>query len=144
MFKPHVTVACMVQAEGHLLIVEETINGIATWNQPAGHLEANETLFQAATRELQEETGLDADMQHFLGVQQWRATDNTPFVRFLFSLDLPIRAPVLPQDDDIDRCWWLLPEQILAAPHLRSPLVAESVRLWQSGVRYPLALISTF
>ncbi|HDS7774902.1 TPA: NUDIX domain-containing protein, partial [Klebsiella aerogenes] len=55
MFKPHVTVACVVHAKGKFLIVEETINGKALWNQPAGHLEANETLAQAAERELWEE-----------------------------------------------------------------------------------------
>ncbi|ETJ41060.1 hypothetical protein Q604_UNBC05011G0002, partial [human gut metagenome] len=27
MFKPHVTVACVVHAEGKFLVVEETING---------------------------------------------------------------------------------------------------------------------
>ena len=52
MFKPHVTVACVVHACDKFLIVEETINGKALWNQPAGHLEANETLLQAAEREL--------------------------------------------------------------------------------------------
>ncbi|HIH9549381.1 TPA: NUDIX domain-containing protein, partial [Klebsiella quasipneumoniae subsp. quasipneumoniae] len=50
MFKPHVTVACVVHAQDKFLIVEETINGKALWNQPAGHLEANETLLQAAER----------------------------------------------------------------------------------------------
>ncbi len=44
MFKPHVTVACIVHAEDKFLVVEETINGKALWNQPAGHLEADETL----------------------------------------------------------------------------------------------------
>lgn len=51
MFKPHVTVACVVHAQGKFLVVEETINGKALWNQPAGHLEANETLRQAAARQ---------------------------------------------------------------------------------------------
>ena len=60
MFKPHVTVACVVHAEGKFLVVEETINGKALWNQPAGHLEADETLVEAAARELWEETGLQA------------------------------------------------------------------------------------
>ncbi|AUX93122.1 NUDIX domain-containing protein [Mixta gaviniae] len=144
MFKPHVTVACMVQAEGELLVVEETVNGKATWNQPAGHLEAEESLLEAASRELYEETGIQAEMTHFLGVQQWTAPDNTPFLRFLFAVDLPARLPTQPQDSDIDRCWWLSPQQILAADHLRSPLVAESVRIWQSGVRYPLSLVRIY
>ncbi len=64
MFKPHVTVACVVHAEGKFLVVEETINGKALWNQPAGHLEANETLVEAAARELWEETGISAQPQH--------------------------------------------------------------------------------
>lgn len=66
MFKPHVTVACVVHAEGKFLVVEETINGKALWNQPAGHLEADETLVEAAARELWEETGISAQPQHFI------------------------------------------------------------------------------
>ncbi|MHA6310978.1 NUDIX domain-containing protein [Pantoea sp. S-LA4] len=144
MFKPHVTVACLVQAQGELLVVEETINGQPTWNQPAGHLEADETLQQAAQRELAEETGIVAEMDYFITVHQWIAPDNTPFVRFLFGLDLDEKQPTQPQDSDIDCCWWLPPAQILTASNLRSPLVAESVRLWQQGARYPLHLVSAF
>lgn len=144
MFKPHVTVACLVQAEGELLVVEETINGRATWNQPAGHLEADETVQEAAARELYEETGIAAQMHYFIGIHQWIAPDSTPFVRFLFGVDLAKKAPAQPHDSDIDRCWWLPPAQILTASNLRSPLVAESVRLWQQGIRYPLHLVSPF
>ncbi|NIF21816.1 NUDIX domain-containing protein [Candidatus Pantoea multigeneris] len=144
MFKPHVTVACIVAAQGELLVVEERVNGRPTLNQPAGHLEAEETVQQAAQRELYEETGIHAEMQYFLGVQQWIAPDNTPFLRFLFALELTEKAVTQPQDSDIDRCWWLTPEQIIHADNLRSPLVAESVRLWQQNARYPLTLLSAF
>jgi len=65
-------------------------------------------------------------------------------VRFLFGVDLAEKAPTQPQDSDIDCCWWLPPAQILTASNLRSPLVAESVRLWQQGTRYPLHLVSPF
>jgi phosphatase NudJ len=94
MFKPHVTVACVVHAQDKFLIVEETINGKALWNQPAGHLEANETLLQAAERELWEETGIRATPQHFIRMHQWIAPDNTPFLRFLFAIELSDRAPL--------------------------------------------------
>lgn len=110
MFKPHVTVACVVHAEGKFLVVEETINGKALWNQPAGHLEADETLVEAAARELWEETGISAQ----------------------------------PHDSDIDCCRWVSAEEILQASNLRSPLVAESIRCYQSGQRYPLEMIGDF
>lgn len=144
MFKPHVTVACVVHAEGKFLVVEETINDKALWNQPAGHLEANETLVQAAARELWEETGIDAVPQHFIRMHQWIAPDNTPFLRFLFAIELNETCATWPNDGDIDRCLWVSADEILTASNLRSPLVAESIRCYQSGQRYPLALIGEF
>lgn len=144
MFKPHVTVACVVHAEGKFLIVEETINNKALWNQPAGHLEADETLVQAARRELWEETGISATPQHFLRVHQWIAPDKTPFLRFLFVVELSEMCATEPHDSDIDRCLWLSAEEILNAKNLRSALVAESIRSYQQDARYPLSLIGEF
>jgi phosphatase NudJ len=144
MFKPHVTVACVVHAKGQFLVVEETVNGKATWNQPAGHLEADETLVQAAERELWEETGIRATPQQLIRMHQWIAPDNTPFLRFLFAIELDDVCSTAPQDSDIDRCLWLSAEEILTACHLRSPLVAESIRCWQNGQRLPLEIIGEF
>ncbi|BBU84645.1 hypothetical protein EIMP300_60450 [Escherichia coli] len=113
MFKPHVTVACVVHAEGKFLVVEETINGKALWNQPAGHLEADETLVEAAARELWEETGISAQPQHFIRMHQWIAPDKTPFLRFLFAIELEQICPTQPHDSDIDCCRWVSAEEIL-------------------------------
>jgi len=144
MFKPHVTVACVVHAEGKFLVVEETINGKALWNQPAGHLEADETLVQAAERELWEETGIRATPQHFIRMHQWIAPDKTPFLRFLFVIELNEMCATEPHDSDIDRCLWVSAEEILQASNLRSALVAESIRCYQQEARYPLSLLGAF
>ena len=144
MFKPHVTVACVVHTQGKFLIVEETINNEKRWNQPAGHLEADETLIQAAERELWEETGIRATPQHFLRMHQWLAPDNTPFLRFAFVIELPAQLPTQPHDSDIDRCLWLSADEILQSTHLRSPLVEESIRCYLQPERYSLDLIGTF
>ena len=144
MFKPHVTVATLVHAQDKFLVVEETINGKALWNQPAGHLEADETLVQAARRELWEETGIHAEPQHFVRMHQWIAPDRTPFLRFLFVVELSEMCATEPHDDDIDRCLWVTAEEILNAPNLRSALVAESIRCYQTGGRLPLEVIGEF
>ena len=144
MFTPHITVACVIHAQGKLLVVEERVDGAVTLNQPAGHLEAQESLIGAMEREILEETGLTLSPEHLLGVHQWTAKDGTPFIRFLFSCEIAACLTTAPQDDDIDCCHWLTPDEILSSNQLRSPLVAESVTLWQSGQRYPLTVLNWF
>ena len=70
---PHVTVACVVADGNRFLMVEENIRGGLCFNQPAGHLEDDETLATAACRETLEETGWEVALDHFIGVQQWHS-----------------------------------------------------------------------
>ncbi|PHM45924.1 NUDIX hydrolase [Xenorhabdus mauleonii] len=144
MFSPHVTVACIVHAENKFLVVEEIINGKPLWNQPAGHLEADETLLAAAERELWEETGIRAQPQSFLKLHQWVAPDGTPFIRFLFLIEMETIMDTNPQDEDIHRCHWLSAEEILKSSQLRSPLVAESIRCHQERKTYPLSILDSY
>ncbi|WP_369310893.1 NUDIX domain-containing protein [Providencia rettgeri] len=144
MFKPNVTVATIVHAKDKFLVVEEWINGKPTWNQPAGHLEANETLIQAAERELLEETGIQASLTKLIHIHQWVAPDNTQFIRFLFAVELESICEPHPQDNDIACCHWVTANDILESDCLRSPLVAESLRCFQTGVSYPLDILSAY
>ena len=50
-WQPDVTVATVVVRDGRLLCVEERSNGQLVINQPAGHLEPDESLVDAAVRE---------------------------------------------------------------------------------------------
>ena len=68
MLNPRITMACVVHCQDKFLFVEEFEYGKMTLNQPAGHLEENETLLEGAKRELFEETGITAEMQQLLGV----------------------------------------------------------------------------
>ncbi|MBC8954208.1 NUDIX hydrolase [Xenorhabdus sp. PB62.4] len=144
MFSPHITVACIVHAENKFLVVEERINGKSLWNQPAGHLEAGETLQEAAERELWEETGIRAQLQAFLKLYQWVAPDGTPFIRFLFLVEMEKIIDTNPQDDDIHCCHWLSAEEILNSSQLRSPLVAESIRCYLEHKAYPLSILDSY
>ena len=66
-WQPDVTVATVVVADGRLLCVEERANGRLVLNQPAGHLEPDESLQDAALRETREETGWDVRLTGFVG-----------------------------------------------------------------------------
>ena len=51
-WKPHVTVAAVIERDNRFLFVEEhTPNGLQ-FNQPAGHLEPNEDFITAVKREV--------------------------------------------------------------------------------------------
>ncbi len=139
---PHVTVATVVVRDGRLLLVEESINGQAVLNQPAGHLEPGESLAAAAVREVLEETGWQVELTAFIGCYQWIAPDGTAFLRFAFAGDPVAHDPTLPLDAGILRALWLTPAELQAAPErLRSPLVQQVVSDYLAGQRHPLSLM---
>ncbi len=139
---PHVTVATVVVRDGELLLVEESIDGHAVLNQPAGHLEPGESLAAAAVRETLEETGWTVALTAFIGTYQWTAPDGTPFLRFAYAAEPLSHDPARPLDAGILRALWLAPAALQAeAARLRSPLVWAVVADYLAGQRYPLSLV---
>ena len=90
-WQPDVTVATIVVRDGRLLCVEERVNGSLVINQPAGHLEPDESLLDAALRETREETGWDVRLTAFVGAYQWKAPETARhYLRFAFAAE-PVR-----------------------------------------------------
>lgn len=141
---PHVTVASVVARAGQLLLVEERIDGQLVLNQPAGHLEAGETLVEAAVREAREETGWDIRLEAFIGVYQWTAPGGQHYLRFAFAGEPVAHDPEQGLDAGIERAVWLTPSELRAeAARHRSPLVWQVVADWLAGRRQPLALVQS-
>ncbi len=140
---PHVTVATVVPREGKFLLVEETVRSQLVLNQPAGHLDPDETLQNAAVRETLEETGWDVELTGLLAVQQWTSVSSgDQFIRFTFAATPLLHHPERILDDGIVRALWLSREDILASTNrLRSPMVLASVDDFLGGVRLPLDAI---
>ncbi|GAA77755.1 NUDIX hydrolase [Pseudoalteromonas sp. BSi20495] len=140
MHKPHVTVAAIVKKQNEFLLVKERdkFTKQICYNQPAGHLEKNETLAQAASRELLEETGLALEPIGFLGVYNLHAENGVHYLRFCFLFEAPdnIKAPT-PIDTDIISANWYTLEQTKSLP-LRSPLVLKCIE--DSLNKIPLSL----
>ncbi|MEC3889614.1 NUDIX hydrolase [Xanthomonas campestris] len=139
---PDVTVATVVVRDGRFLQVEESIGGRLLLNQPAGHLEPDESLLQAAVRETLEETGWDVRLTQFIGTYQWGAPTGQCFLRFAFVADALAHHPERSLDTGVVRALWMTPEELRAASdRLRSPLVWEVVADYLAGQRHPLALV---
>ncbi|CAN5137530.1 NUDIX hydrolase [soil metagenome] len=144
-WQPDVTVACVVVRDGRLLMVEEQVRGQLVINQPAGHLEPDESLVDAARRETLEETGWTVGLTAFIGAYQWKApdtADNGPgrhYLRMAFAAEPLEHDPMRSLDEGIVRALWLTPAELAAdsARH-RSPLVWRVVEDFLAGRRHPL------
>lgn len=145
-WQPDVTVATVVVDGGRLLMVEESVGGAAVLNQPAGHLEPDETLLEAALRETREETGWDVELTAFIGAYQWTAPNGPDgpgrhYLRFAFAA-APLRHdPSRRLDEGILRALWMTPAELSEArTRHRSPLVWQVVADFLAGQRHPLRL----
>ena len=141
-WQPDVTVATVVVRDGKLLCVEERANGALVINQPAGHLEPDESLIEAAVRETREETGWNVRVTHLVGAYQWKAETGRHYLRFAFGGRVGEEVPGFELDDGIVRAVWMSPEEIRAtADRHRSPLIVQCVDDWLAGRRYDLDLL---
>ncbi len=140
---PHVTVATVIEQNGRFLMVEETVDGIVVINQPAGHLENNESLIDAAIRETLEETAWEIRINAVLGLSLYRSPNSgITYHRTTFTGSALRQIPEQALDKGILRALWMSHQDIVDNSHqLRSPLVLQSVEQYLSGRSYPLDLI---
>ncbi len=144
-WKPHVTVAAVIEQDARFLMVEERVapNAPLVINQPAGHLDPGEGLVAAAIRETLEETAYDFIPAALIGVYRWPLpTGEQTYLRFTFAGKPGTHHPERALDTGIERCLWLTHREIRAASaRLRSPLVLLGLRDYLAGRRYPLDLL---
>jgi len=143
-FRPDVTVATVVERDGRFLMVEETAAGRRVFNQPAGHLEPDESLIEAAIRETLEETAWRVSVDALVGLYLWQSpSDRKTFLRVAFAGSCRSHEAARELDDGIIRAIWLNRSEIgTLGPRLRSPLVLRCLDDYLAGVRHPLSLLS--
>jgi 8-oxo-dGTP pyrophosphatase MutT (NUDIX family) len=142
-WKPNTTVAAIIEDQGrYLMVEEETEEGIRI-NQPAGHLEKNESLLDGVVREALEETAYDFIPAHLLGVYHWQhPIKDVTYLRFAFIGKIGQHHPNRALDQGIIRAVWMSYEDLLACKDIhRSPQVIECVNDYQAGQKYPLSVI---
>jgi len=143
-WKPHVTVAAIVEKDGRFLFVEEEADGRVVINQPAGHLDEHESLVTAVVRETLEETAWHFTPEALLGVYRWQNGRNgATYLRFAFTGHVADHDPARELDHGILRTLWLTPDELAAArDRHRSPQVERCVRDYLAGIRFPLSALN--
>ena len=145
-WKPSVTVAAIIERDGRFLLVEEETSEGVRFNQPAGHLDPNETLAQAVARETREEAAHDFTPTALVGVYMSRyvsirTNTEVTYLRFTFCGDLGDDLGT-PLDTGILRVVWMSYDELVATrPRHRSDLVMQCVEDYLAGKRAPLSII---
>jgi len=142
-WKPHITVAAVVEREGRFLVVEENVEGRIVFNQPAGHVEQGESLLEAVVRETLEESGRRFTPDALVGVYSWRNPENDiTYLRFAFTGSVTERDPSRKLDEGIINAVWMSRDELLAQSNkIRSPLVMRAIDDYLAGRRFRLDLL---
>jgi ADP-ribose pyrophosphatase YjhB (NUDIX family) len=142
-WKPHVTVAAVVQRDGKFLLVEEETEAGLAFNQPAGHLEEGESLLDAVVREVLEETAYRFKPTGLVGIYNWQhPVKGITYLRFAFAGELRGYEAGRPLDEGIVAARWLTLDEVQATHERhRSPLILRCVEDFLAGRRYPLDLL---
>jgi len=143
-WRPSVTVAAVIERDGRFLFVEEMQDGRRVLNQPAGHLDPDETLVAACAREVMEETAHRFEPAALVGIYRWhyRPADVT-FLRFCFSGSISGIEKSRTLDKEIVALHWLTPAQLKErSPMHRSPLVQQCMDDYLAGKNFPIEVLS--
>ena len=141
----HITVACILSQGNKFLFVREKDEGEIVYNQPAGHVEADETFLEAAKRETLEETGWEVEISGFLGIYHYTSKKSgICYMRHSFIGKTLFRRKDYKLDEDIiDTCWMSLNKAEKLSKHMRSPLVLKTLHDFKERNHYPISPISS-
>jgi 8-oxo-dGTP pyrophosphatase MutT (NUDIX family) len=145
-WKPNTTVAAIIEQDGRFLMVEENTNEGVRINQPAGHLEDGESLFDGVVRETLEETAYEFTPTALLGVYHWqRPAKDITYLRFAFIGKLGKHHAQQALDHGIIRAVWMTYDELKASQAIhRSPQVLKCIDDYLAGQQFPLSLITHF
>ena len=145
-WKPNVTVAAIAQRDGKFLMVEEDADAHVVFNQPAGHLEKDESLIEAVKREVLEETAWEFQPEAVVGLYLYHnpRVDIT-YLRVCFSGSCVNFHPDRKLDAGVLRAIWMDKAELEANPlRLRNTMVLRCIEDYLAGKRYPLELLNHY
>ncbi|MBC7481977.1 MAG: NUDIX hydrolase [Rhizobacter sp.] len=152
-WKPSVTVAAIIErvhgGERQFLLVEEHTPEGLKLNNPAGHLDPEESPEQGVRREVLEETACVFTPDRLVGIylsrfQRPATGEDVTFLRFAFGGTVSDPDAMRTLDHGIVRTLWMtLGELHASRARHRSPHVLSCIEDFVRGRRYPLDAITT-
>jgi len=144
-WKPHLTVAAVIERNGEFLMVEEQADDCLVYNQPAGHVENHEAIYDAIVREVNEETAWCFTPEYIVGIYKWRKPDiDRTFVRICYTGSVHDHNPSQQLDDGILGAHWISAESLInmSSEKIRSPMVLQCIDDYRQNKHYPLDVIT--
>ena len=128
---PKVAVGVVIEKDGGIVLGKRAHEPhLGRWSFPSGYVDAGEVLEHAATREVQEETGLDVEIDRLLGVYSTPG-ERTVFIAYAGHI---VGGEMAPGEECFEVAAFP-PEQLpdLAFPHDRA-----IVQAWACGAGTPI------
>ncbi len=132
----------VLEKDGKYLLVQESKQKCyGKWNLPAGHIDAQELLFDGAVREIKEETNCDVKLTGVCIIATQRCEE--PSVYFVFATKI-LTDDVKPQEGEILEAKWFSYEEIINMhDELRAPeWIIPSISAYRNDDILPLSIIT--
>ena len=148
MWKPHITVAAVIEHQQQFVLVTDNTSLGLKLNQPAGHMEPNEDLLAAVIREVKEETSLDFIPEAIVGIYLYNPNPQHTYLRICFSgqlKDYSLTPAPSPTDDGVVAAgWYDLATIKNRKDEHRSELVLRCLADYLNGHRFPLSILDSY
>ncbi|WP_019243779.1 MULTISPECIES: NUDIX domain-containing protein [Bacillus] len=124
----------VINKKGEWLIVKKKYGGLkGFWSLPAGFVKEDETVDEAAVREIKEETGIDTEVKGMLGMRSGVLSDGYSDNMVMFLLK-PLHEEIVIQYDELYEAVYMSPEKIQIDPYC-SPLLKHMMTLETDNVK---------
>lgn len=137
-----VIVGGVVEKDGKYLLVQEAQEKCrGKWNIPAGHLDPNETIFEATKREVEEESGFDVELTGVCQIGNQKL-ENDVFVSVVFSTKVLGGDINFNPDEILDAKWFTYEEIVAMKDQLRmESFVLGAIDNTRDGLVAPIDIV---
>jgi len=135
------TAYCIIDNNGRILLTQD--EGKTGWKLPGGAIKKNESLVEAAVREVKEETGLDVEITGLVSLQEYTNKRGEHRLRVYFAANLKGGSEQV-NPGEVAKIVWLSKSEVLRLSekdfYINQYYLA--MQEYLAGHIYPIAIIT--